>query len=111
MVNYEDFTKLDIRIGKVLTCEDIPKTQNLLKISVDIGEKSPRTIISGIKDWYRSEDLIGKFILVLTNLKPRTLFGVKSDGMLLAADANDTAILLKTDEKFLLKLQPGQKIE
>ena len=90
--------------------KDIPKTQNLLKISVDIGEKSPRTIISGIKDWYQSEDLIGKFILVLTNLKPRTLFGVKSDGMLLAADVDNTAILLEPDKKFLQNIQPGQKI-
>ena len=109
-VSYEDFGKMDIRVGKVIKCEEVLKSRNLLKISVDIGDIEPRTIVSGIKNWYKSEDLIGRNIIVLVNLEPRKIMGIKSKGMLLAADVDDKAVLLKIDEKFQNKIKPGFKI-
>ncbi len=110
MISYEDFTKLDIRVGKVLDCEEIPKSKNLLKLSVDIGEENPRIIVSGIKNWYKSDEMIGKHIIVLVNLKPRKMMGIESNGMILAADVDDAAVLLKHDEKYAEKVQPGSII-
>ncbi len=113
MISYENFQSLDIRIAKILTCEEVPKTKNLLKMTIDcgnLGEDEPRTIVSGIKNWYSTEDLIGKFIVVILNLQPRTIRGIKSTAMLLAADVDETAVLLQADAKFADKLKPGQKI-
>ncbi len=109
-IAYDDFAKMDIRVGKVLDCEEVPKSRNLLKLSVDIGENQPRTIVSGIKNWYKSEDLMNKSIIVLVNLKPRKMMGIESQGMLLAADVDETAVLLKVDDKFLEKMKPGLSI-
>ena len=111
MIIYNDFKKLNIRVGKVESCEPIAKAKNLLLLSVDIGEDNPRTIISGIKEWYTPEQLIGKKIIVLTNLKPRTLFGITSQGMLLAADVDRKAVLLKLEDKFSEEIDPGAPIE
>jgi len=111
MISYNDFTKLDIRIGKVLSCEPVPKSDKLLKLSVDVGEKEPRTIVSGIKEWYSPEDLISEYITVLLNLEPRKIFGIKSHGMLLAADQDNRAFLLKPERKSDETLKIGAKIE
>ncbi|MHA1602990.1 MAG: methionine--tRNA ligase subunit beta [Promethearchaeota archaeon] len=111
MISYDDFAKMDLRVGKVLSCEEIPKSRSLYKLMVDVGEEQPRTILSGIKNWYSVEDLVDKFIIVLLNLKPRKMMGIESQGMLLAADVDDAAVLLKTDDTFKEKLKPGQKIQ
>lgn len=111
MISYKDFQKLDIRLGKVLSCEAVPKSDNLLKLSVDVGEPKPRIILSGIKQWYSPESLIDQYITVLTNLQPRKIFGIESNGMLLAADVDNTAILLKPDTLNGKELIPGTRIE
>lgn len=106
-IEYDDFAKLDLRVGKVISVEAVPKSRNLLKLLVDTGEENPRQILSGISNWYTPEDLQDKFIIVCVNLKPRKMMGIESQGMLLAADVDETAILLKPDEKMQDKIKPG----
>nr|QEE15060.1 Methionine--tRNA ligase [Candidatus Prometheoarchaeum syntrophicum] len=109
-ISYEDFNTLDIRVGTILKVEEVPKSRNLLKMQVDIGEENPRQIVSGIKNWYSIEDLKGSKIIVLANLKPRKIMGIESKGMLLAADVDNTAVLLKIDENYVEKVNPGSKV-
>ncbi len=111
MISYKEFSKLNIRIGKIVSCEMVPKSEKLLKLSIDVGEESPRTVVSGIKEWYSPSDLINEFVIVLLNLEPRKIFGIKSEGMILAADINNSAILLKPDPQKTQKLVPGTRIE
>jgi len=99
MIEYSDFTKLDIRVGSIKVCENIPKSKHLYRLVVDCGEKNMRQIITGISKFYTSEELVDKKIVVLTNLKPRNIMGLESQGMLLAADFNGEPFLLKIDER------------
>ncbi len=99
MIEYSDFTKLDIRVGSIKVCEKIPKSKHLYRLVVDCGEKNVRQIITGISKFYTSEELVDKKIVVLTNLKPRNIMGLESQGMLLAADFNGEPFLLKIDER------------
>ncbi|GAG85859.1 unnamed protein product [marine sediment metagenome] len=108
-INYEDFLKLDIRVGLVKSCYKIPKSKNLYKLMVDCGEKNLRQIVTGIAHFYSPEELINEKIIVLTNLKPRKFMGIESRGMLLAADLNNEPYLLKIDEK--KPIPPGSKIK
>jgi len=87
-IEFEDFTKLDIRIGTILEAEKIPKTKKLLKLKVDVGIDI-RTIVSGIAESFKPEDIIGQRVSVLVNLAPRKLRGVESQGMILMSDAPD----------------------
>ena len=87
-VNFEDFTKLDIRIGTILEAEKIPKTKKLLKLKVDVGIDT-RTIVSGIAESFDPKDIIGQKVAVLVNLAPRKLRGVESQGMILMSDTAD----------------------
>ncbi len=84
-INFEDFTKLDIRIGTILEAEKIPKTKKLLKLTVDVGIDI-RTIVSGIAESFDPKDIIGQKVAVLVNLAPRKLRGVESQGMILMSD-------------------------
>ena len=79
----EEFQKADLRIGKILNAERVEGSEKLLKLQVDIGE--PRQIVSGIAKQYAPEDLVGKEVVVIANLDPRTMMGMESQGMLLAA--------------------------
>ncbi len=108
-IDYKDFLKLDIRVGFVKKCDKIPNSNNLYKMMVDCGESNLRQIVSGISQYYSSENLIGKKIIVLTNLKPREFMGIESQGMLLAADYNNEPFLLKIDEK--KPIPPGCRIK
>ena len=84
-ISYDDFAKLDIRIGTVVAAERIPDTDKLLKCTIDFGEEiGIRTIVSGIAEWKQPEDLVGKQLPYVVNLAPRMLRGVESQGMLLA---------------------------
>ena len=83
-VSYEDFENLDFRIGKILHAEEVKKSKKLLLFKVQIGEEV-RQILSGIKSAYNPEDLVGKKVMVLVNLKPRMIAGYESQGMLLSA--------------------------
>ncbi|MFC1803409.1 methionine--tRNA ligase subunit beta [Thermoproteota archaeon] len=95
--SYKDFKKLDIRIGTVESCEKVEGSDKLYKLMVDCGEKARRQILSSLVDWYTAEELIGKVIPVITNLKPAKIFGQMSYGMLLAAELGDECVLLTTD--------------
>ncbi len=95
-IKYDDFEKLDLVVGNILTAEKVPNTDKLIKIVVDIGDEQ-RQIVSGIADYYTPEELLGKQIVVLKNLEPRKFKGLESQGMLLAADVDGRPILLKPE--------------
>lgn len=85
-ISYDDFAKIDIRIGRIVTAEMVPEADKLIKCTIDFGtEIGIRTIVSGIRAWYTPEELVGKHLPYIINLAPRTLKGVVSEGMLLAA--------------------------
>lgn len=105
-IDFEDFTKVDLVVGKILEAKEHPNADKLLVFKVDIGEDEPRTIVSGIKKWYAPEDLLGKNVIVVRNLAPRKMRGIESQGMLLAADFDDDLSLLSTLED----LKPGAKV-
>jgi len=88
-IDITDFTKVDLRVGEVLTAERIPKADKLLLLTVDIGEEKPRQILAGIAQFYGPEQLLGRKIAVVANLKPRKLRGHESQGMLLAASVGE----------------------
>jgi methionyl-tRNA synthetase len=93
-VAFEDFAKVDLRVGVVLTAERVPKADKLLRLSVDLGEGTPRTIASGIATAYDPKDLVGRRIIVVANLAPRTIRGIESRGMLLAASTPTGGLVL-----------------
>ena len=111
MIDYSDFTKLDIRVGLIKVCEIIPKSKHLYRLLVDCGEKNLRQIVTGISKFYSSEELINKKIVVLTNLNPKNIMGLESQGMLLAADFNGEPFLLKIDERNGKKIPIGSVIK
>jgi methionyl-tRNA synthetase len=88
-IDITDFTKVELRVGQVLTAARIPKSDKLLLLSVDIGEEKPRQILAGIAEHYAPEELVGRKIAVVANLKPRKMRGHESQGMLLAASVGD----------------------
>ncbi|MFH1080525.1 MAG: methionine--tRNA ligase [Pseudomonadota bacterium] len=94
-ISYEDFEKIDLRVAKVLAAEAVPKSSKLLKLKIDIGEE--RTIVAGMGKDYKPEDIVGKNIVVIVNLKPTKLMGVESHGMLLAADTDAGLTLVGFD--------------
>ena len=91
-IEFDDFAKVELRVAKVLDCEPIKKAKKLLKLTLDDGTKEPRTVASGIAQWYKPEDLIGKSVVIVANLKPRTLCGVESKGMVLAGEITEDDI-------------------
>ncbi|MFX0046554.1 MAG: methionine--tRNA ligase subunit beta [Candidatus Hermodarchaeota archaeon] len=99
MITYQDFKKLDIRVGLIKVCEFIAKSKHLYRLLVDCGEKELRQIVTGISEFYSPEELLDKKIVVLTNLKPKKIMGLRSQGMLLAADFNGEPFLLNIDER------------
>ncbi len=88
-IQFDDFAKVEIRVCKVTDCKPIKKAKKLLELTLDDGTKEPRTVASGIAKWYKPEDLIGKSVLVVANLAPRTLCGVESHGMILAGEISE----------------------
>jgi methionyl-tRNA synthetase len=94
-ISYADFAKLQIKIGTILAVEVVPDADKLLKLSVDVGEESPRQILSGIREYFADPStLIGKQAPFLVNLAPRTIRGLVSDGMILAVGDDTTFALL-----------------
>ena len=91
-IEFDDFAKVELRVTKVMDCEPIKKAKKLLKLTLDDGTKEPRTVASGIAQWYKPEDLIGKSVVIVANLKPRTLCGVESKGMVLAGEITEDDI-------------------
>ena len=88
-IGIEEFEKVDLKIGRVVACEKVAKADKLLCSRIDLGEEQPRTIVSGIAKWYTPEEMIGKQVVVVTNLKPVKLRGIESQGMVLCASDAD----------------------
>ncbi len=96
-ISIEDFMKVELKTAKIMACEPIPKAKKLLKLTLGDSSGSPRTVVSGIAKWYKPEDLIGKTVIVVANLKPAVLCGVESEGMILAAESGDDVKLIFAD--------------
>lgn len=96
-IDIEDFSKVELKVAEIKDCEPVKKAKKLLKLTLDDGSKTPRTVASGIAKWYKPEELIGHKVIVVSNLKPAVLCGVESNGMILAADAGDEAKVVFVD--------------
>ncbi len=96
MISFGEFKKLDLRIGRIIKAEPIADADKLLRLEVDLGSEV-RQLVAGIAQQYALDALVGRQIVVLANLEPRTLRGVESQGMLLAADASGKPVLLSPD--------------
>lgn len=104
-IEFEEFEKLDIRVGKVIECEKVPKSSKLLRFTLRVGSET-RQILSGISKYHTPEELIGKNVLFVANLKPRTMMGLESCGMILSAEFEDKLTVLTT----LNDIQSGAEI-
>ena len=99
-IEFDDFLKMDLRVAKVLSCEEVPKANKLLKFNLKVGNEE-RVIVSGIKKWYKPEDLVGKNVLIIANLKPRKIMGIESKGMILsAAIGEELSVTTTLDPEF-----------
>ena len=96
-IGIEDFSKVELKVAEIKDCEPVKKAKKLLKLTLDDGSKTPRTVASGIAKWYKPEELIGHKVIVVSNLKTAVLCGVESNGMILAADAGDEAKVVFVD--------------
>lgn len=106
MIPYDDFKKLEIKIGKIEAAERLEGSDKLLKLQVDLGD-SMRQIVAGIGRFHAPEDIIGHEIVVLANLEHRTIMNHESQGMLLAADSPDGPVLLRPDKE----VPPGTNVK
>ncbi len=91
VIGIEDFAKVELKTAKIMACEPVPKSDKLLKLQVSLGEET-RQVVSGIASWYAPQDLLGKTVILVSNLKPAKLRGVESQGMILAADCPDGTV-------------------
>jgi len=108
-ISFNEWQKLDLRVGKILKAEDIKGADKLYKLEVDIGEPETRILVAGIKQHYSKDDLIGKQVIVFANLEPRVMKGIKSQGMILAAVSEDYSqvVLLQPESE----INPGSKVQ
>ena len=88
-IDIDEFARMDLRVGEILTAELVPKADRLLRFTVDLGEGEPRQIVAGLAQYYEPEGLVGHKVLIVANLKPRTLRGLVSQGMVLAASVGE----------------------
>ena len=96
-VTFKDFEKLSMKVGRIAASERIPGLTKIMKVEIDLGEKRAQAIAGGAQ-YYRPQDLIGKRVIVITNMEPKTIAGIKSEVMLLAADCNGRPIWLTVEE-------------
>ncbi|RME78953.1 MAG: methionine--tRNA ligase subunit beta [Methanobacteriota archaeon] len=101
-IEYEDFAKLDIRVAKVMSAEVVG--DKLIKMELSLGSET-RTVVAGIRESYNADELVGKSVVMLYNLKPRKIRGIESQGMLLAADGEVVSLLVPDKE-----VSPGTKV-
>ena len=99
-IQYDDFSKMDIRIATILEAENVPKSKKLLKLRIDIGSEQ-RTVLSGISEHFKAEEVVGKKVLYLANLAPRKMMGMESHGMILMAEDRDGSLAF---------VQPGKDV-
>ncbi len=104
-ITFDEFARVDLRVGKVTEAEPVPNATKLLKLTVDLGAET-RTILAGIAEMYEPAELVGKLIVVVANLQPRKMRGIESQGMLLAADVDGQAIVLQPETD----VPPGAKV-
>jgi methionyl-tRNA synthetase len=102
----DDFMKIDLRVGKIIVAERVEKSEKLVKLSVDIGTET-RQVVAGIGKSYAPEDLMGKTVVIVANLKPAKLMGIESQGMLLAASTGDTLSVITVDRD----MRPGARVK
>jgi len=95
-ITFEEFKKLELKIAKILSVEEIPGADRIWKLTIDSGQT--KEIVAGIKNFYSKESLIGKLVLVVDNLAPTTIRGVQSNGMLLAAKSGEALALIAPDK-------------
>lgn len=107
MISYDDFKKVEMKVGKILSGEVVEGADKLYKFMVDLGEEQPRQILSAIREYYPNiEDLIGKKLVFVSNLEPRTIRGFESQGMVVAVDGvGDTPVFLVPEND----VPPGSK--
>jgi len=105
-IDYDDFSKLDLRVAKILTVEKIPGKSRIVKGEIDLGEEKRNVIIGGA-EFYEAGELIGKTVIAVINLMPKKIAGIESNAMLLAADMNGKPFWLTVDDKVPL----GAKIK
>jgi len=106
-VDFEFFQKIELKIGKILEAIRVEDSEKLLKMQVDLGEGTPRQIIAGIGKTYEPEALIGRELLFIANLEPRTIMGLESQGMVLAASDEQGPIVLSPDRE----VNPGASLK
>ncbi|MDP3024172.1 MAG: methionine--tRNA ligase subunit beta, partial [candidate division Zixibacteria bacterium] len=104
-ITIEDFAKMDIRVAKVIEAQKVEGAKKLLKLKVEFGDEN-REIVAGIAEYYKPEELVGKKIILLANLKPARIKGIESKGMLLAAQDGESLTILTVDKE----VKPGAKI-
>ncbi len=97
-ISFDEFKKLDLRVGKIISADKIPGADKLYQLDVDVGTER-RTMVAGIAEWYSPEELAGREVVVIANLAPARIRGVESQGMVLAADVNGAAVLLGPDKE------------
>jgi len=100
-ITYDEFSKMDIRIGTILEAERVPKTQKLMKLLIDTGIDK-RTIVSGIAEYFTPEEIVNRQVAILINLEPRKIKGIESHGMILTAEDSDGKL------RFVI---PGEKVD
>ena len=106
-IAFDDFEKIDIRVGVVKACEKVKKADKLLKFTIDDGSGQERTIVSGIAKYYKPEDLVGRRVCFVANLAPRKLKGIESQGMILSAEDFDGSISVITTSA---DVKPGSQV-
>jgi methionyl-tRNA synthetase len=106
-IEFDDFMKMDLRVGTILEAEKVPKTKKLLKLKIDTGI-DVRTVVSGIAEHYSPDQIVGKQVSVLVNLKPRKLRGIESQGMILMAEDKEGKLVFVVPEK---KVDNGSEIK
>lgn len=106
IIEYDDFAKLQIQVGQIIKCEEVPKSKKLLCSQVKVGN-TIRQVLSGIKQWYGAKEMVGKQVLVVTNLAPRKIAGLESQGMILMAEDDEGNAVLVSPEK---NIKPGSEI-
>ncbi len=104
-IEYEDFKKVVMKTGKIIEAEEVPESKKLIKMKVDLGGEI-RTLVGGLKGAYSPEELVGKVVIVVANLKPKKLMGIESQGMLLAVEDENGIHLLTPDKE----TKPGLRV-
>ena len=98
-IGIEDFAKVELRVALVTACERVEKSDKLLKLTLSLGNEATRTVASGIAAYYKPEEVVGKKVILVSNLKPATLRGVKSEGMILCAEKDGVVTLVEPNQK------------